>query len=141
MTDAPSPAPSTAWSSGRAIAAGLLTTIITSTAMDAVMHGTGIFPAPGEAMNDGLWAWAALYRLVFAALGCYIAARLAPQNPTKHAWIVGGIGLVLGGVGVAMIMGKGPGFGPAWYAIVVALSAIPAAWLGSLVRERQIKTG
>ena len=40
------------------------------------------------------------YRLVFGALGSYIAARLAPAYPMRHALILGAIGTVLATLGV-----------------------------------------
>ena len=89
-----------------------------------------------QAMNDtGDNVLALSYRIVINVLGCYLSARLAPRNPMRHALILGVIGLVLSTVGaigaIAMKMG------PAWYPILLALSALPCAWLGGMLHTRR----
>jgi hypothetical protein len=71
------------------------------------------------------------YRTVYAVLGSYIAARLAPRNPMRHALILGFIGLPLSVAG-AIVAIKG-NFGPAWYPIALALTTLPCAWLGGVL--------
>jgi hypothetical protein len=43
---------------------------VLSTAMDAVMHATSVFPPMGEPMSDSRFLLATAYRVVFAVLGC-----------------------------------------------------------------------
>lgn len=112
-----------------AVVAGLAAVIILSSALDAVMHATGIFPAMGQPMPDSLWWLAIGYRFAFTLLGGWIASRLDPTQSMRSTWILTGIGCVLGLMGVGVAMSK-PDLGPAWYAWGVALTGPPASWLG-----------
>jgi len=120
-----------------AVVAGLLFVIIITTAMDALMHVTGIFPPLGQPMADSLFVLALTYRIIFSVAGGYITARLAPNKPVKHALVLGVIGFVLGLAGTVATWNRGPEFGPKWYPLLIMLTAIPSVWLGGkLVRER-----
>jgi peptidoglycan/LPS O-acetylase OafA/YrhL len=117
--------------SAGAVAAGFIITAVASTAADAVMHATGIFPSSPRSMSDPLFALAATYRALFTVAGGYVTARLAPDRPMRHAWILAGIGLVAGLAGVvAYYTIGGAELGPAWYAISIPVEAIPCVWLG-----------
>jgi peptidoglycan/LPS O-acetylase OafA/YrhL len=116
-----------------AILAGLVFTIVITTAVDVLMHQTGLFTANG--MTTTHWLIATAYRIVIAILGCWLTARLAPQNPMKHALILGGIGALLALVGVWVSSQKGPEFGPMWYAVVLVLTALPCAWIGGRLNK------
>lgn len=129
--------PSTVRSIG-AVFAGLAFIFASHTGTDAVLHATGIFPPSGEAMSNGLFMLAFAYRAVFSVIGCFITALLAPQRPLKHAMILGAIGVVLSTVAVIATWNAGPELGPKWYPISLAFSALPAAWIGGLLRERQL---
>ena len=120
-----------------AVMAGFVVTAVTSTAADMVMHAAGVFPAPPEIMSDPLFALAAAYRAVFTVAGGYVTARLAPDRPMRHAWILAAIGLAagLGGV-IAYSMIGGGKLGPAWYALSIPLEAIPCVWLGARLAMR-----
>ncbi|HEX4709662.1 hypothetical protein [Phenylobacterium sp.] len=118
--------------SAGAVAAGFLVTAAASIAADAVMHATGIFPSSPGAMSDPLFALASAYRALFTVAGGYATARLAPDRPMRHAWILAGIGLVAGLAGVvAYYVIGGAELGPAWYAISIPVEAIPCVWLGA----------
>jgi hypothetical protein len=112
------------------VIAGLLVIIITTTATDSVMHATGVFPLAGEPMNNALWLLATAYRIVYGVAGSFIAARLAPDRPMRHALALGVIGFVLSIVGALATWDRGPGFGPKWYPLALVAIAIPCAWLG-----------
>jgi hypothetical protein len=120
-----------------AIVLGLLVTVILSTGVDAILHATGVFPPMGQAMSDGLFSLALAYRLVFDTLGCYVAARLAPRNPMAHAWILGGIGMILATAGALATWNRGPEFGPHWYALALIVTTPPCAWLGGKLAFRK----
>ncbi len=125
-----------------AVLAGFATTVVLSTVADAVMHGAGVFPPFGQVMSDGLFALAAGYRIVFTVAGAYVAARLAPDRPMRHAWVLAGIGLLAGVAGVvAYYKIGGPEMGPAWYAIQIPLTAVPCVWLGARLAVSQRRTG
>jgi peptidoglycan/LPS O-acetylase OafA/YrhL len=121
------------WLAGAgAVAAGFLVTALASTAADAAMHAAGIFPNSPGAMSDPLFALASAYRALFTVAGGYATARLAPDRPMRHAWILAGIGLVAGLAGVvAYYVIGGAELGPAWYAISIPIEAIPCVWLGA----------
>ena len=119
-----------------AVLAGLLFVIITSTATDAIMHATGIFPPLGLPMADSLFVLALAYRIIYSTVGGYITARLAPDQPVKHALILGVIGLVLGLGGTVATWNRGAEFGPKWYPLLLMATAIPSTWIGGkLVRS------
>lgn len=113
-----------------AVVAGLLFVIIISTATDALLHATGIFPPWGKPMSDSLFLWAFGYRIVFGIVGGYITARLAPDKPVKHALLLGVVGFVLSLAGAAATWNRGPELGPKWYPLALIIIAIPTAWLG-----------
>jgi hypothetical protein len=113
-----------------AIVIGLLTTVALSTATDLALYASGVFPVPGTPMSNALFALATAYRVIFAAAGGYVAARLAPRHPMKHALILGGIGFLLALAGVIATWGKAE-YGPAWYPIALVLTALPATWAGA----------
>ena len=72
-----------------AVMAGLLIIFVLSLGTDVVMHATGIFPPWFQPMAGPLWVFALAYRSVYAVLGSYVTARLAPNNPLKHVMLLG----------------------------------------------------
>jgi linoleoyl-CoA desaturase len=60
-------------------------------------------------------------------------ARLAPDQPMKHAMALGYVGTVLGLVGLAVTWGKG--LGPNWYPIALVVLAVPQCWAGGKLYE------
>ena len=113
-----------------AVVAGLLFVIIITTATDALLHFTGIFPPWGQPMSDSLFLLAFAYRIVYGIAGGYITARLAPGKPVQHAVLLGVVGFVLSLAGAAATWNRGPEFGPKWYPVALIAIAIPTAWLG-----------
>jgi len=88
--------------SALSVAAGFFVTAAASVAADALMHATGVFPDSPETMSDPLFALASAYRALFTVAGGYTTARLAPDRPMRHAWILAWIGLVAGLAGVVV---------------------------------------
>ena len=121
-----------------AVLAGLFFVIIITTATDAIMHATGIFPPWGQPMSDSLFVLALAYRIVYGIVGGYITARLAPGKPVQHAVLLGVVGFVLSLAGAAATWNRGPEFGPKWYPLLIMFTALPSVWLGGkLVSERR----
>jgi surface polysaccharide O-acyltransferase-like enzyme len=118
-----------------AVVAGLLVVIIITTATDALLHATGIFPPWGQPMSDSLFLLAFAYRIVYGIVGGYITARLAPDKPVMHAVVLGAIGFVLSLAGAAATWNRGPEFGPKWYPLALIVIAIPTAWLGGKLKS------
>ena|SRR6266850_6322095 len=117
-----------------AVLAGLLIIVVLSTAVDLVLHATGVFPPWGQPMSDALFALATGYRIVISIGGCYIAARPAPNRPMQHAIALGIAGVVISAIGAAATIGKGPEFGPIWYPLALVAAALPCAWVGGRLR-------
>jgi hypothetical protein len=121
--------------SAGAVAAGFIVTALASTAADAVMHAAGIFPSAPRLMSDPLFALASAYRALFTVAGGYVTARLTPDRPMRHAWILAGIGLVAGLAGVV-----------AYYAIggaelvSIPVEAIPCVWLGGRLAASRLSS-
>lgn len=120
-----------------AVVAGLFFIIIASTLVDIVLHAAKVYPPVGEPMTDALAVLASSYRLVIGIAGAWITARLAPANPLKHAILLGCVGIVLGLVGVVATWNLG--LGPRWYAVSLAVVALPQCWFGGwLYMRRQV---
>jgi hypothetical protein len=119
-----------------AVLLGFATIFVLSLATDQVLHVLRVYPPWGEPMRDpGLNLLALAYRLPYAVAGGYLTARFAPRNPTRHAMILGVLGLLLSTLGaIAAITAD---LGPAWYPILLALSSVPCAWLGAKLHERR----
>lgn len=128
----PNAHPRRLWRSVGAVVAGFLVVFVLSTVTDVVMHATGIFPPWFQPMAAPLWLLATAYRVVYTVLGGYVAARLAPYLPMRHALVLGFIGLAVALAGALATMGRGPEFGPAWYAFGLVLTAVPCCWLGGV---------
>jgi len=119
--------------SGGAIVAGFASIAVLSTVADGTLHAAGLYRMDGTIMPDGLFALALGYRAAFGVLAGYIAGRLAPNHPARHAVILGAIGTLLS-IGGAIALWDA---GPHWYAIGVALICIPTAWLGARFDRRR----
>lgn len=128
------------WRSIGAIVTGILVGVVLSLGTDAGLRAVGIFPATGT-MSDGLFAIATVYRTIYGVLSCYIAARLAPSRPMKHALVLGAIGLAVSLVGAVVTWNMEPPLGPHWYPLALVVLAMPQAWVGGALREMESKKG
>jgi len=103
---------------------------------DQLLRSVGVYPPWGQPMFDvGLNVLALSYRLVYAILAGYIAARMAPRNPVRHAVILGMIGLVPSLAGVIVTIST-KDLGPLWYPVALLISAVPCTWAGGLIAAR-----
>ena len=134
MQEAPRPIGRSVW----AIFAGFLVVVVLSIATDLLMHVVGVMPPIGQPVTDKPLLVATIYRSIYAILGSYITARLAPYQPMLHALWGGVIGLVLGVIGAVTTWNRGPEFGPHWYPIALIVVALPCAWVGGKIAERQM---
>ena len=133
MSDATSPR-----STGRsilAVVAGFFTGALLSIAVDLALNKFHFFAPLGESARGGPFAVATIYRAIFSIFGCYVTARMAPQNPMKHALILGAIGVVFSAIGAITTWNRGPAFGPHWYPVTLVVIALPCAWLGGKIFE------
>ena len=120
-----------------ALLAGFVAVVILTLVTDTVLRALKIFPPLGQSMSNGLFLLATIYRTVYAVLGSYITASLAPDRPMGHALVGGVIGLVLSTVGAAATWNRTE-LGPHWYPLALVVTAIPCAWIGGRIREIQL---
>jgi len=80
---------------------------------------------------------ATTYRIVYAILGSYVIARLAPNRPMQHALLGGAIGLLVSIIGAVATWNRD--LGPHWYPVALAVTALPCAWLGGKLRLMQLR--
>lgn len=114
-----------------AIVAGILVVVVLSSATDALMHGTGVFPAAGLPMSDWQWGVSMTYRLCYTIVGGLTCANLASARPIAHAVVLGVVGTCIGTIGAVTTWSLGPEFGPKWFQILLAATALPSCWLGA----------
>ena len=122
-----------------AVLAGIVVGAALSIGSDALLEALGVFPKVGKQMSDALFALATAYRIVYGILGSYVIARLAPDRPMQHALIGGVLGLVVSIIGAVVTWNRD--LGPHWYAIGLAVTALPCAWVGGKLRVMQIRGG
>ncbi len=120
-----------------ALLAGFVVVVILSLGTDLALHAAGIFPPLGQIMSNALFLLATIYRTVYAVVGSYITARLAPDRPMGHALVGGAIGLVLSAVGAVVTWNKD--MGPHWYPLALVVTALPCAWVGGKLRLMQLR--
>jgi hypothetical protein len=120
------------------VVAGIVTAVGLTLGADLALYALGIFPPAGQPPRDGQLALATVYRVVFGVLGSYVSARLAPNRPMWHAMIPGILGFVVSIVGAVATWNRGPAFGPHWYPLALIVTALPCAWVGGWLRERQL---
>jgi hypothetical protein len=69
------------------------------------------------------------YRSLFAIIGSYVTAKLAPRRPMRLAMTGGVIGFIISVIG-AIVMWDTP---PHWYAVSLVLTTLPCAWAGAKI--------
>lgn len=109
-----------------AVLAGFLVIVILSVGTDFILKAADVLPYDHLFVSTGLIVGVLFYRAVYSLIGCYIAAKLAPHKPLKHALALGVLGVVVSTAG-AIAAGH---LGPAWYAWTLVVIALPIAWLG-----------
>ncbi len=121
----------------RAILAGMVMDAVLSVGTDFVLETIGIFPSPGQ----GLFIWwmlmlALVYRGAYTVVAGYVTAALAPNQPMRHAIILGIIGVVV------TILGSIANWeqSSAWYPIALILITLPCTWLGGKFHELRIRS-
>lgn len=128
--------PRNLWRSTLAVFLGFVVVVALSLGTDQVLHVLDVYPPWGEPMNDtGDNLLALAYRCVYGVLGGYITARLSPRSPMFHVLVGGMIGFVLSTVGAITAIGMN--LGPMWYPILLAITALPCAWLGGVVDSKR----
>ncbi len=116
-----------------AVFAGFIAVFLLSVGTDMLLETTGVFPPQSQPELFGGWMLvvALLYRSIYAVVGGYVTAILAPHSPMRHVTILGILGLVGGIVGVIV----GWNLSAHWYPIALALTAFPCVWIGGKMRK------
>ncbi len=122
-----------------AVVAGMIAGAVLAIGTDLVLHATRVFPPWGQPVGDALLLLATAYRTVYSVVGSYIAARLAPNRPMRHALGLGVVGLVVSTVGAVVTWNRGAAFGPHWYPVALIALAMPCAWVGGRLRLIQLR--
>jgi hypothetical protein len=119
-----------------AVLLGFLAVVVLSLGTDEIFHLLQVYPPWDQPMpQPELNLLALSYRLVYTVLGGYVTARLAPNAPMRHVWILAIIGLVMGTAGAIATIPMN--LGPAWYPISLAVTAVPCTWLGGFLARRR----
>jgi hypothetical protein len=116
-----------------AVLAALFVGIALTVGTDAVLHRIGILPPLGQPTSDPILLLATFYRTIYAVLGSYLGARLAPNRPMMHALVLGGLGVIANLVGAVVMWNHPAVVGHRWYALVLAALAMPSAWAGGRI--------
>src|SRR6478672_1969998 len=96
--------PRNLWRSTGAVLLGFVAVVVLSLGTDEALHLLKVYPPWGEPMFElRLNLLALSYRLVYAVIGSYVAARFAPRNPMRHAMALGIAGLIVSVPGVIFI--------------------------------------
>lgn len=122
-----------------AVAAGFFVIAILSFGTDSIMRRSfaDAYDATGRTESVGLLLLTLAYVAVYAIAGCYLAARLAPNKPMKHALILGVLGLIFTTAGTAVAWATAP----AWYHVIALATVLPWAWIGGRLREKELERG
>ncbi len=121
-----------------AIMIGAGVCVFLSIGTDGLMRALGIFPITPP-MKDSLFVFATVYRTLFGVIGGYLTARIAPNKPMMHAFVLGALGLVASIAGAIASWNKLPELGPKWYPIALIVLALPPALIGAKWRVMQLR--
>jgi hypothetical protein len=122
--------------SALAVLAGLAANVALAMLADQLMYALAVFPRPpAVSYETGPYIVATAYRAVFGVAGSWLAARLAPSHPMRHALILGGIGLVLCTAGLVAAFSMD--LGPVWYPLALLVMTPACAWLGGVLGAKR----
>ena len=121
-----------------AIVAGMLAIVILSLSTDSALSAARIYPSLGKPMSDPLLGLATIYRTAYAVAGSYIAARLAPNRPMAQALYPRCARANREHRGAAAMRNADSVIGHRWYPVALVVLALPPAWAGGRLREKQL---
>ena len=128
-------------STGRSILAvvvGIVAGVAVTLATDVLLRAMHILPSLDQRVPDVLLLVATTYRTVYSVAASYLTARLAPYKPMNHALVGGVIGLLVNLAGTIATWNSGPQYQSHWYPVALTVLALPCAWVGGVLREKQL---
>lgn len=93
-----------------------------------------LFETDGSTSSTPMLLMTIAYVGLYATLGCYLAARMAPARPMRHALVLGILGLAFNIAGTTRTWTRYP----VWYHVVSLTLVMAWAWLGGRMREQEI---
>jgi hypothetical protein len=114
-----------------AVFVGMIVVVVLSIGTDALLRAIHIFPPGSQRMSDPQFVIATVYRIIYAIIGGFVTATLAPARPMQHALFYGFVGFGLSTVGY--LASRNLNLGPNWYPLALIVTSIPCAWLGGLL--------
>lgn len=106
-----------------AVVTGFVFVVIISVVTDTILIKTGIMQQPFELNPAWFIVLVIVYRCVYAMIGSYITARLAPDKPMRLVMIGGAIGFAISIIGLIVMWDQSPH----WYGIALIITALPCA--------------
>jgi hypothetical protein len=117
-----------------AVAVGFLFIAVLSFGSDILLRVT--FPndvdVPGEIVSIRVLALSLTSAALYATVGCYLTARLAPSRPMWHALVLGVLVLVFTVIHADLLWM----LAATWYRLASLVIVMPCAWLGGRLAER-----
>jgi len=111
----------------------LIATLSVGTDMVLRMAVPSLFEVDGSTTSAPILLLTIAYVGLYATLGCYLAARMAPSAPMRHALVLGVLGLAFNVAGAVSIWAQYP----VWYRVMSLLLVMVWAWLGGRMREQE----
>jgi hypothetical protein len=111
----------------------LIATLSVGTDMVLRMAVPSLFEVDGSTTSAPILLLTIAYVGLYATLGCYLAARMAPSAPMRHALVLGVLGLAFNVAGAVSIWAQYP----VWYHVMSMLLVMVWAWLGGRMREQE----
>jgi len=74
------------------------------------------------------------YASAFGVVSSYLTATLAPRRPVMHALVLGGIVFLFALCGLVGSWQRAP----AWFNVGFLATVLASAWLGGIIRARQL---
>lgn len=117
-----------------AFLAGAVAVVALSLATDMALETLHLTPPQSDpgAFTPPMLLAATAYRSLYAVIGSFVAARLAPKAPMAHALSLGALGVAANIAGAWVNWS----YGNHWYPIALAVTALPCAWLGGRLARR-----
>lgn len=118
------------------VVTGFLTIAILSIVTDLIVEGVGLLP-PATQPEAYLWwhlAIALFYRSVYAVVGGYLTAKLAPSKRMTHVIALAVIGTIIGTLGTIANWDKAVMSG-VWYPVVLLITSPLFVWWGGTMKK------